>query len=533
MILLFLLFPVLGMDTLRVVSDFGEYRPLFRFHMGWDLSTGGATGWPLVLSDTFRVVRIRDGHWGYGRAVYGLDSRGRRWVFAHLDRLHPRIEARLVEAQRMRKRVAVDLRLAPPEVFFPGDTLAFSGWTGNVDPHIHVELRDSAWRPVHPAGMLPYPRHPRAQIRIRGVRVVPLAPQTRVEGGPFTREFRPLPETLHVEGPFGFWVKALVRMNGYVTTPREVILRTPRDTLFHIRLDTLDYAHQQEVPFLYVHDGTFFSDLWIRLYGFPPPPHRAYRRSTEALRVPEATPFTLIFRHPLAETSLTVWVIPASPRRPGGSVVWDTLGRFRLQAHPWGLALLPEGSEDVFWIREPVTLTTARETLHVVRLVPGQSRRISLGSVAVEIPGELLSSWFVVHNSQILRPRLLPLQSPVEIHAPSPRVVGRWKRGRFVPVARLDALPDWEVKRDTAPPRITACEVLRDRIRIHLKDDAAGWDPDSTTVWVGQTWMPFLSNASRGVLDVLDVHNPAGILVEAGDGVGHRKREQCPLSKGR
>jgi len=533
MIFALLLFPVFGMDTLRVVSDFGEYRPLFRFHMGWDLSTGGAIGWPLVLSDTFQVIRIRDGHWGYGRAVYGLDSRGRRWVFAHLDRLHPRLERRLVQVQREQKRVTVDLNLTPPVVLLPGETLALSGWTGNVDPHIHVEFRDSAWRPVHPGRVLPYPWGSRARFRIQGLRVVPLSSETRVEGAPFTREYRTLPETLHVEGPFGLWAKAQVQMDGYLTTPWEIILQSSRDTLVHVRLDTLDYAHQHEMPFLYVYGGRFFSDLWIRLYGFPPPPHQAYRRSIEALQPSVPTPFTLTFRHPLAETSFTVWVVPGSPQRPKGLIVWDTLGSFRVQAHPWGLALLPEGSEKVLWIREPGELPIAGETLHVIRLEPGTSQRIVLGSVTVDIPGNLLSPWFAVHNGRVLRPRWFPLQSPLEIRTSPPWVVGLWGRGRFVRLGRLYRLPDWTVRRDTLPPRILSCERLPDRIRIHLEDDVAGWDPDSTAVWVGENWTPFLSNAARGVLDVLDVRNPAEIMVDAGDGVGHRGRLRCPSAEGR
>ncbi len=528
MIALLLLLPFSGLDTLHLVSDFGEYRPLFRFHMGWDLSTGGRAGWPLVAGETLRVLRVRAGHWGYGRALYVVDPGGRRWVVAHLDRLHPALEDILEERQRARQRVAVDFWLSPPWTVVPGETLAWTGWTGNVDPHLHIELRDTAWRAVHPGSVLSYAGSGGAP-RIRALRVIPLDPRSRVEGMGLIREFSPpFPDTLEVFGPFGLWVRVHVPAGRYVTTPQEVMVRVGEDTLFHVRMDTLDWGYLQEAAFLYVPEGRFFSDLWIRLYGWPPPPHHAYRRSPQFYRVTEPVPMEIRARHPLGETTLTFTVLPGKGKGRG-RVVWDTLAGWRLQTHPWGVALWDGRSSDIFWIRDSTRVYTAEGTLEVRPTDPSREYRWEVGPhLRVVLPREgLLHAMFTVVGAEGIRPRSLPLRRPLEVQVDSPWVAGRWKK-RWIPVRAVDRWWDLDLRRDEEAPVLIRCEVRKDRVRAYVQDDAAGWDPDSSEVrWEGK-WWPFLAHPGRGWLDVLDVKDPRTLSFVLGDGLGRRRVTYCP-----
>lgn len=524
-----LILPFVGLDTLPLVSDFGEYRPLFRFHMGWDFSTAGHSI-PLVAQDTLRVLRIRASHWGYGKAIYVEDREGRRWVAAHLDRLHPVLEQQLQTWQRAQKRIAVNGWLDPPWVFAPGETLAWTGWTGNVDPHLHLELRDTAWRPIHPSTFLDYPRPHQGRIQIRALQILPLSSESRIEGEGLTRRFRPpFPDTIWVSGPFGIWIRVRVRIGSYTTVPKEVQVRSNGEPLFHVRLDTLDWANLQEAAFLYAADGRWFSDLWIRLYGWPPPPHYAFRRSPSFYQVASPTPLEIIIRHPLAKDSVSLVIAPGEGHGQG-EVVWDTLNKWYIQAHPWGVALWDGVQSQILWVNEPTRIYTSTETLQVVFLQDSSPETLSIQPhLRVHIPEEgLIHPTFAVLGHGLLRPRTLPLRKPLDIIVDPPWVAGRWKNGRWIAVGRVDRWWSIQIRQDTLPPRLQGCEVLRDRIRAYVQDDGVGWDPDSTIVLYRGQWWPFQSHASKGWLDVLDLRRPNDLVLILADGMGRRRTVRCP-----
>jgi len=99
---------------LRITGTFGEPRG-GHLHTGLDLSTGGATGWPVrALADGW-VVRLRAGATGYGRALYLETHAGEIIVYGHLSSFAPGPETYLREAQRHpegRRRKARPLRMA-------------------------------------------------------------------------------------------------------------------------------------------------------------------------------------------------------------------------------------------------------------------------------------------------------------------------------------------------------------------------------------------------------------------------------------
>ncbi|MBO8166142.1 MAG: M23 family metallopeptidase [Kosmotoga sp.] len=150
---------------LEITGYFGEYRQYksqdnpAHFHKGMDLSTAGKTGAEVLSPANSYVASLVVNDPVYGTRLtlvlpgvrdYFNNENGIKVIFAHLES----VGDLTTEAGRKlnviyRKLLSefstnyVEARFHPDEIAFKtGDTVAYSGDTGGVAPHLHVEIRD-------------------------------------------------------------------------------------------------------------------------------------------------------------------------------------------------------------------------------------------------------------------------------------------------------------------------------------------------------------------------------------------------------
>ncbi len=135
----------LPMDLAPVLSaNFGELREN-HFHSGVDFKTQGVVGHAVRSVADGCVSRIGVRKYGYGKAVYIDHPDGHTSVYAHLDRLSPRLERVLRDSQYRAESYQVDLYFADGQLpVQQGELIAYSGNTGGSGgPHLHFEIRDT------------------------------------------------------------------------------------------------------------------------------------------------------------------------------------------------------------------------------------------------------------------------------------------------------------------------------------------------------------------------------------------------------
>lgn len=143
-ILLVFLWPL--KEKVYLTGSFGEFRKN-HIHAGIDISTHGRIGLPIYASESGLLYRAKTQYLGFGKAVYIRLNDGKFLVYAHLDRFSPQIEKIIKDA---RQKYEVDVYLKEKIIINKGDIIGYSGDTGGVAPHLHVELRDPDERPINP-----------------------------------------------------------------------------------------------------------------------------------------------------------------------------------------------------------------------------------------------------------------------------------------------------------------------------------------------------------------------------------------------
>jgi hypothetical protein len=132
-----------------ISGNFGECRP-DHFHAGLDIATSQKTGYKLYAIYAGYVYRVRTSAAGYGKALYLKLNDGRHVVYAHCERFVQPIERYVNQIQKKTGTYEVDTYV--PEnlfVFKQGDIVAFSGKSGDVAPHLHIELRNENEEPIN------------------------------------------------------------------------------------------------------------------------------------------------------------------------------------------------------------------------------------------------------------------------------------------------------------------------------------------------------------------------------------------------
>ncbi len=252
-----------------MTGTFMEFRE-GRYHSGVDLRTQGREGLRVVAPADASVARLRSSANGYGIAVYLRLPDGRELVFAHLSALADRLRAPLLAAWRASGRYEQDLRLPPGTILVKrGELLALSGSTGVGAPHLHLELRDAAERPLNPLRYgfaLPDSVAP----RVVAARLVPLSPASTVEGAREALVLVP-GASVAVAGSLGIMVEVSDR-SGYAPFrlgPAEVSVELDGHEIYRLLNDSFAFSQTGQMRLERAVDPKNPKRSWLRLYRRP------------------------------------------------------------------------------------------------------------------------------------------------------------------------------------------------------------------------------------------------------------------------
>ncbi len=139
------------LDIPLVLSGtFGELRSN-HFHSGLDIKTQQREGLEVKASAEGYISRINIQHYGYGKALYIQHPNGYTTVYAHLQKLAPKLQEYLRKRQYEKESYEIELFPEPGELQVEqGELIAYSGNTGGSGgPHLHFEIRDGSQRPMN------------------------------------------------------------------------------------------------------------------------------------------------------------------------------------------------------------------------------------------------------------------------------------------------------------------------------------------------------------------------------------------------
>lgn len=260
----------------RLSSSFSEYRD-GHYHAGIDLRSYGAVGMPCLAVSEGRVVRVKIGAAGYGKALYLKLEDGRTAVYAHLDQFDRTVDSLAWHYRVHRETNWCDFRLPDGSYTFAvGDTVAFSGETGTSAPHLHFELRDESERPLNPLIEI-YSLPDKIPPIISGLEVIPLGKGSVTEKGPLpaVSYFRAsgsmrfiMPDTLHLDGEFGFAVSTWDEQGygRYRMAPVSIELAVDGQTLYTVRNEVFSYSQSGEISAEYDVRGEGPAGRYLRLF---------------------------------------------------------------------------------------------------------------------------------------------------------------------------------------------------------------------------------------------------------------------------
>lgn len=133
----------------KISGNFAECR-WDHFHGGIDIETNGSVGYKVFAIDDGYIWRVKTSAAGYGKAIYLKLTDGRYVVYAHMSKFIRPVQKYVTQNQKELGTYEVDL--SPPEDMFPvsrGDVIGYSGKSGDVDPHLHIELRNEKEEPIN------------------------------------------------------------------------------------------------------------------------------------------------------------------------------------------------------------------------------------------------------------------------------------------------------------------------------------------------------------------------------------------------
>jgi len=262
----------------QISATFGEHR-YRHFHSGIDIKTNHSTGYPVIAVDDGYIWRLRVSHVGFGKAVYLKLRDGNFAVYGHLDEFSERLLSYVEIEQQRLKRYAIDLY--PGENIISvrkGDTLAFSGNTASISPHLHFEIRNAQERPMNPFNFIPEVVDYTIPT-IQELAVVPLDVQSRIDNSPRLKTFPVyfkekrnfiVKDTIRVSGGIGIALKTFDTIKGIPNkyAPYGIRMLVNDSLRFAVQYDLFTFSETRMVDldrdsyFLENGNGNF-NRLWI------------------------------------------------------------------------------------------------------------------------------------------------------------------------------------------------------------------------------------------------------------------------------
>ncbi|MEO0280102.1 MAG: M23 family metallopeptidase [candidate division WOR-3 bacterium] len=189
--------------TQTLTSSFLENRGI-RFHTGIDLSTYKKNGIPIFSPFSGKIVRIVDKWEGYGKAIYIQNNENLIYVYAHLDKFDEKIEEKVYFEKKKIKKNEIDLYIELE--IEKNERFAFSGNSGTVIPHIHLETRRNFNKPINPLYF--FDIKDTIKPVIDKIKIYPIG-KSLLFGSFAPYEFKkPFPETLYITSDFFLWISA-------------------------------------------------------------------------------------------------------------------------------------------------------------------------------------------------------------------------------------------------------------------------------------------------------------------------------------
>lgn len=490
----------LALDTFRITSSFGEYRHL-HFHAGFDYSTGGQTGIPVLALDDGVLFRASFSPWGYGKNLWLMTEGGLIVRYVHLDRFTPRTDS-LVYLFRKENRAdtgTIEMAVRVKK----GQTIAYSGETGAGPPHLHLEIYDSGGRLVNPCE-LGFHYQDTISPLIKGISVVPIG--GLVEELPFER-FYPakgnlVPETIRVSGRFGLMLWA------YDTWGMSVGIKGAKITLGDSLVFSLDFSEMDPTDnawaeALYAFGGGMNSASPIRAWILSPRQEMLAVRGLPYLELPEGTHAGRAEAWDCAGNKVSVrFIVKVGPSSPAfrSPTFWDIKDKgFSLRAFGYGTLILSRAELDglvplqetdsgfLYWIKGDTSLDLGGFRL-AIRTIGPQGGEVSAFGWGIRVPAMALAcstQWVFYNDSQriALLPRYPPVSARCTLFLSEPDSLGIYitdaegKGIRYAgktsgaPTGRFGFLRAWK---DTKPPELKKVSTGARLMEFELKDKGTG-----------------------------------------------------------
>lgn len=243
---------------LLLSGTFGELRSN-HFHSGTDIKTRQREGLRTHAVAGGYVSRIKISPWGYGKALYITHPNGYTSVYAHLQKLAPKIREYVRERQYREESFGIEL--FPGSDALPvekGEIIAYTGNTGGSGgPHLHFEIRDTKTeKPINPLFFGLEVKDTKPPM-IQGLYAYPLSDSSQVNRSEkrvslhFTRQpdGTLLADKVNAHGPIGFGIRAYDRQdlaynrNG----PYGVQLSVNGTTYLYYDFDTFSFAESRYI----------------------------------------------------------------------------------------------------------------------------------------------------------------------------------------------------------------------------------------------------------------------------------------------
>ncbi len=231
-------------------SSFGEFRSN-HFHAGIDVSTGNQTGFDVYASRAGWVHSITFQPGGYGWLLILRHTDGYYTVYAHLKGFPKKIRdayrAKLAELGRSYGLAEFRANECPVT---KKEVVAYTGDTGAGPPHLHFEVRDRDYNPVHPELAKNIRTVDSIAPELRQLCMMPLDAFSTVEGSNAPQTFAvvkgsdgifTLSRSVRITGRVGVLLRAHDRANGAQDYPTPYLITTALNEtpLFETRFDRI------------------------------------------------------------------------------------------------------------------------------------------------------------------------------------------------------------------------------------------------------------------------------------------------------
>jgi len=490
--------------VLGIASSFGEYRTN-HLHAGFDFSTGGKNGLPVLAVADGEVRMVKITFRGYGRALYLTHADGYMSVYAHLQGFCGAVERRIAPALA-REPYPGTVDLDPPIVVKAGDVVAYSGESGEGFPHLHFELRkDNA--PVTTAAF--FQDQTPGTTLMRQLAFIPAGPGTAVNGR-YTRVTVPLPrrEPVTVTGPFTLTLQGMDFWEGRHRGLLGADLLVDGEPTGRLAIDGFDFTEYRGVRFLYEKRATRFSPSFFSYWLLPQPgnPLKFFTGPSALDLAPGVHHLEIRARGLSSAGSVTVAVTAQAPKGPpprsSGMDFFPTHFLFPgLPPQPWpetfqvfrsnGLTvhagMAPPGTPIILG---PYTITH------------GEDRPIPLALYLTYDQAGALAP--VLH----MEPKDLGTTGKFKVEAripglPNPRQAGfyraygtKWQGGSWQGDALTEILfgpEDFTVLRDDRAPSIGSVSLRGGRVRVVCSDRETGipWDGVQVVAAGAKHWLEY------------------------------------------